>query len=192
MSSNRGSRKKKTRPPARQGRSPSDVVTEDHGASGQNTDGIVQQISYSGPLPAPEAFAKYEATLPGAAREILDMAKKEQGIRETLATRELEIREGDLNIRNRELDIREKALDLRDGATTRMLRIDNKRVNLSFVTAFVTSLIMLAIAGLTAWQGNALIAVPLGVAGVIGSSVMSVIRWLDRRSDSSPRPPLDH
>lgn len=36
---------------------------------------------FSGPLPNPEAFAKYNEVLPDAADRILGMAEKEQGIR---------------------------------------------------------------------------------------------------------------
>lgn len=184
MSSKRRSRKN-TRPPARQVQETPGAMAESRAPSEQNADELVQQISYSGPLPAPQAFAEYEVTLPGAAREILDMAKNEQKIRERLATRELDSRD-------RELDIREKALDIRSNATTTMLRVDSKRVNLSFIA----TLIILAIAGFAAWQGNALIAVPLGIAGVVGSSLVSIIRWgirwLERRPDSSPQPPPDH
>lgn len=37
--------------------------------------------SHSGPLPTPEMFAGYDHVLPGAAQEILDMAKREQSHR---------------------------------------------------------------------------------------------------------------
>lgn len=37
--------------------------------------------SHSGPLPTPEMFAGYDHVLPGAAQEILDMAKREQAHR---------------------------------------------------------------------------------------------------------------
>ena len=36
----------------------------------------MQQSSYSGPLPAPEDFAKYDSVLPGAAERILKMAEE--------------------------------------------------------------------------------------------------------------------
>ncbi len=36
---------------------------------------------YSGPIPQAEQFEKYEKVFPGAAKEILDMAKEEQQIR---------------------------------------------------------------------------------------------------------------
>lgn len=36
---------------------------------------------YQGPIPPPEDFREYEAVLPGASKEILDMAKSQQGHR---------------------------------------------------------------------------------------------------------------
>lgn len=39
---------------------------------------------FSGPLPSPDAFAKYEQVLEGAANRILTMAEKEQGIRQEI------------------------------------------------------------------------------------------------------------
>lgn len=44
---------------------------------------------YSGPLPHPRHFEKYEAVLPGSAREILGMAKKEQAHRHRTQNLEL-------------------------------------------------------------------------------------------------------
>lgn len=45
------------------------------------TEVIHVQTSFSGPLPSPEDFARYNQTLPGAADRILAMAEKEQQIR---------------------------------------------------------------------------------------------------------------
>jgi uncharacterized membrane protein len=42
---------------------------------------ITHTRSHSGPLPTPEMFAGYDHVLPGAAQEILDMAKREQAHR---------------------------------------------------------------------------------------------------------------
>jgi uncharacterized membrane protein len=42
---------------------------------------IAYQAYYSGPLPPPTMFAKYDGVLPGAADRILAMAEKEQAIR---------------------------------------------------------------------------------------------------------------
>jgi uncharacterized membrane protein len=44
---------------------------------------ITHTRSHSGPLPTPEMFAGYDHVLPGAAQEILDMAKREQAHRHT-------------------------------------------------------------------------------------------------------------
>lgn len=43
--------------------------------------GIAESRSFQGPIPAPEDFREYEAVLPGASREILDMAKTQQSHR---------------------------------------------------------------------------------------------------------------
>lgn len=40
-----------------------------------------QSLTYSGPIPPPEALREYEKTLPGAAERILAMAEKEQSHR---------------------------------------------------------------------------------------------------------------
>ncbi len=42
---------------------------------------------FSGPLPAPEDFKKYEQILPGAADRILKMAENEQSFRHTLQSK---------------------------------------------------------------------------------------------------------
>jgi len=42
---------------------------------------IASQVTMGGPLPVSSEFAAYEQVLPGAAREILDMAKAEQSHR---------------------------------------------------------------------------------------------------------------
>ena len=42
----------------------------------------VRRSSFSGPLPSPEAFEKYNRVLPNAADRILSMAEKEQQIRD--------------------------------------------------------------------------------------------------------------
>ena len=43
--------------------------------------GIAESKVYQGPIPSPEDFKEYEAVLPGASKEILDMAKSQQGHR---------------------------------------------------------------------------------------------------------------
>lgn len=40
--------------------------------------GIAESKVYQGPIPPPEDFREYEAVLPGASKEILDMAKNQQ------------------------------------------------------------------------------------------------------------------
>lgn len=43
--------------------------------------GIAESKVYQGPIPPPEDFREYEAVLPGASKEILGMAKSQQGHR---------------------------------------------------------------------------------------------------------------
>lgn len=47
----------------------------------------MQQSSYSGPLPAPEDFARYDAVLPGAAERILKMAEENSVHRQQMEKR---------------------------------------------------------------------------------------------------------
>lgn len=50
---------------------------------------IASQVTMGGPLPVSSEFAAYENVLPGAAREILDMAKAEQAHRHKSNTKDL-------------------------------------------------------------------------------------------------------
>lgn len=49
---------------------------------------VVEARSHSGPLPSPELLAEYDRILPGAAREIMDMAVREQTHRHASETAE--------------------------------------------------------------------------------------------------------
>ena len=100
---------------------------------------------YSGPLPSPEAFARYNEVLPNAADRILGMAEKEQEIRH----------------------------EAQRGSITN----DRHRIR----AALFVALAIVGVAGLATWFGQAWIAVPLGLAGVLGTFV----RWLvGRRRES--------
>lgn len=48
---------------------------------------IIRSEMYSGPIPPPEALARYEEIQPGAADRILKMAEKQQGHRMALETK---------------------------------------------------------------------------------------------------------
>ena len=104
---------------------------------------------FSGPLPNPEAFAKYNEVLPNAADRILGMAEKEQ-------------------------DIRHEA---QKGA------IANDRSRINAITIVALSLV--GVAGVATWLGEEVIAIPLGLAGVIGAIFRQIFRQMvDRRRRS--------
>ena len=48
----------------------------------QATELVQQSAHFSGPIPSPNAMAKYEEVLPGSADRIMAMAEKEQNLRE--------------------------------------------------------------------------------------------------------------
>lgn len=59
---------------------------------------IVQKITasvYSGPLPDPESFGKYDKVLPGAAERILSLTEKEQEHRHHMEERQLKLESRD-------------------------------------------------------------------------------------------------
>lgn len=94
---------------------------------------------FSGPLPNPEAFAKYNEILPNAADRIVRMAEKEQEIRH----------------------------EAQRGA------IDNDRRRINATT--IVALSIVGVAGVATWLGQELIAIPLGLAGVIGTIIRQII-----------------
>lgn len=94
---------------------------------------------FSGPLPNPEAFAKYNKVLPDAADRIVRMAEKEQEIRH----------------------------EAQRGA------IDNDRRRINATT--IVALSIVGVAGVATWLGQELIAIPLGLAGVIGTIIRQII-----------------
>ena len=97
--------------------------------------------AFTGPLPPPEDFKKYEENLPGATNRILSMAEKEQQIR--------------------------------SAGQAGMIANDSRRINY----AMFLGIFLLIIAGIATWNGNAVIAVPLGLAGVIST----IIRYIFSR-----------
>ena len=95
--------------------------------------------TFSGPLPTPEAFAKYNKVLPGAADRILRMAEKEQ--------------------------------DTRHEAQRGAIANDRRRIDATTIVA----LSIVGVAGVATWLGQELIAIPLGLAGVIGTMIRQII-----------------
>lgn len=91
---------------------------------------------HKGPIPPAEEFRKYEAVQPGAADRILRIAEKEQDIRAEQVSGALKLQEGGLKI---------------------------QRLTLKLST--LVALCVLGIAGLAAWGGQPIIAIPLGLAG---------------------------
>lgn len=100
---------------------------------------ISRTQTFSGPLPNPEAFAKYNEVLPDAAARILGMAEKEQ--------------------------------EIRHEAQREAIANDRRRINATTIVA----LSIVGVAGVATWLGQALIAIPLGLAGVIGTIFRQII-----------------
>ncbi len=131
---------------------PDDIQKFIHNLPEEQKAQLVEQIitdtsiseTFSGPLPPPDDFAKYENVLPGAADRIIAMAEKEQQIRAN----------GDNAI----------------------LANDKKRIN--FATLLGVGL--LAIAGIAVWNGNALIALPLGLAGIFSTMSRYCLNFLTK------------
>ena len=103
------------------------------------------ETTFSGPLPSPENFKKYNEVLPDAAERIMSMAEREQQIRA-------------------------------DGQAG-ILANDRKRIG----GGMLMGMSLIAVAALATWLGYALIALPIGLAGVLTALVRQVLNWLDRR-----------
>ena len=101
--------------------------------------------TFSGPLPSPEDFKKYNEVLPDAAERIMSMAEREQQIRA-------------------------------DGQAG-IYANDRKRIG----GGMLMGMSLIAVAALATWLGYALIALPIGLAGVLTALVRQVLNWLDRR-----------
>lgn len=102
---------------------------------------------FSGPLPTPEAFARYNEVQPDAADRILGMAEKEQEIRHEAQRRAVEAQRG--------------VVEAQRGAIAN----DRRRI----VAATIIALAVVAVAGMATWLGQASIAIPLGLAGLLGT-----------------------
>jgi len=82
MSKRKGNRKPTRNPTNRELKVAQREITE-----GRNQVAVMASKTYSGPLPSPEAFEKYDLVLPGAAERILSMAERQATHRQSLETK---------------------------------------------------------------------------------------------------------
>ena len=76
------------------------------------------------------------------------------------------------------LGMAEREQQIRADNQAKILANDAKRIN----SATLLGVGLLVIAGIAAWQGAALIALPLGLAGVISVVLRQLFVWLDARA----------
>ncbi len=100
--------------------------------------------SFSGPLPPPEDFERYNQVAPDAANRILTMAEKEQQIR----------------------------ADGQAGA----IRNDGRRIN----GAIAMGIALIGVAGLATWLNSPLIALPLGLVGMVTVLIRQLLEAAER------------
>lgn len=100
--------------------------------------------SFSGPLPPPEDFERYNQVAPDAANRILRMAEKEQQIR----------------------------ADGQAGA----IRNDGRRIN----GAIAMGIALIGVAGLATWLNSPLIALPLGLVGMVTVLIRQLLEAAER------------
>ena len=100
--------------------------------------------SFSGPLPPPEDFERYNQVAPDAANRILAMAEKEQQIR----------------------------ADGQAGA----IRNDGRRIN----GAIAMGVALIVVAGLATWLNSPLIALPLGLVGMVTVLIRQLLEAAER------------
>ena len=108
------------------------------------SDVVEKIVAFSGPLPNPEAFEKYDQALPGAADRILRMAENEQKIR----------------------------------GSGQKGAIDNDRWRVA--AALLTSIGLLAVAGMAIYFGQFGAGVSLGLAGSVLAALRVLFRHLER------------
>lgn len=106
----------------------------------------VQSKFFSGPLPPPEDLKRYQEVIPDAPERILTMAEKT-------------------------LDLSEKNLQVEDRKVTNILINERKKI----YGAILTSLLLLTLAGIAVWRGDAFIALPLGLAGIVAGVLRPVL-----------------
>ncbi len=98
----------------------------------------LKQEIHVGPIPSPQDLTSYDKTLPGLAERIVSMAEKEQEMRNQAGQAKAE------NIK---------------------LIIGNKKRAISYSGLIGVAIII--VAGIGTWNGSALIALPLGLAGTL-------------------------
>ena len=81
---------------------------------------------------------------------------------------------------NRILRMAEREQKMRDKGQTQILANDTKRIN----GATYLGIGMLVVAGIAAWQGSALIALPMGLAGFISTLLRRFQDWWEARTKS--------
>lgn len=104
------------------------------------------QSNFSGPLPKPSNFEAYNKILPGAAERIMAMAEKEQ-------------------------DLRAENQQIAKEAINGQINNERRLIDRSFLFGFS----MIVVAGIAAWQSNAVIALPLGLIG----SMLTLLKMLE-------------
>ena len=100
--------------------------------------------SFSGPLPPPDDFERYNQVAPDAANRILAMAEKEQRIR----------------------------ADGQAGA----IRNDGRRIN----GAIAMGIALIGVAGLATWLNSPIIALPLGLVGMVTVLIRQLLEAAER------------
>ena len=108
--------------------------------------------SQSGPLPRPEDFGLYDSVRPGSADDIMEMAKREQGIKETVLTGRVD---------NERLELQTKASNEKFGIAVSMVAVVG----------------LIAVALVSAWLGQMVLS---GVFGISGAA-LAAIRGTGRR-----------
>lgn len=78
---------------------------------------------------------------------------------------------------DRIISMAEKEQQIRADGQDGILANDRRRIN----GAILIGLALIGIAGFAAWNGSALIAIPLGLAGVVGSVIRQLLVWLNAR-----------
>ncbi len=79
---------------------------------------------------------------------------------------------------DRIMTMAEKEQQIRAAGQEKILSNDSKRIN---VAAFL-GLSVIVVAGIAAWNGNASIAVPLGVIGAVAAIIRQLLGWLKSRN----------
>lgn len=106
----------------------------------------VQSKSFSGPIPPPEYLKQYQEVVPDAPERILVMAEKTLGLSE-------------------------QHLQIEDRKATKMLANDRIKI----YGSILLGLALLILAGIAVLRGDALIALPLGLAGIVAAILRPIL-----------------